>query len=432
LSHRLNSDPIWINQSKLNQFAVMGLNHHTAPLHVRERVAIQKEQTPLILKELHQRFDLKEVAVLSTCNRTEIYFCGDTQQVRRWFIEFSKLDELLIDSHLYIHTQVKAVRHFFRVVSGLDSMVLGETQIAGQVKQAWQMAQELSMTPEVLPLVLQAALNTSKSVRAETTIGLAPISMPSVALHLAEEIFKDWDNLQVLLVGAGEMIDHTALYFSQERGHSLSFCNRTLSKAITLAQQHQGRAIGLEHLGTSLANHDVLVCCTGSARPIVELEAVEHAIAQRGDKPLLIIDLAVPRDVDSRVINLPQVHYYCVDDLGTIIARNQNTRKEALDAAHIIINRQLDQFVKQQQIRQQLPDLVLWRQGIDSLYQQELTRAKKRLTKGEDPNKIMEEFGSRLTKKFLHAPSYLMNHGSDQDRDLLLHLLPKLIESYPK
>jgi glutamyl-tRNA reductase len=417
------------NLSSLESLAVIGLNHHSAPLHVRERVVVNKDQAIEIMGQLQEFAKLEELCILSTCNRTEIYFCGDAEAVKLWFVRYSGLDALLIDSHLYVYTQSKAIHHLFRVVCALDSMVLGETQIAGQAKQAWSAAKENGFVKDTLSAIFQAALATAKSVRAETTIGLAPVSMPSVALHLAEEVFQDSEGVRVLLIGSGEMVDHAALYFSQERGYSLTFCNRTLSKAITLAQQYQGRAVGLDHLSDVLSHHDVLICSTLSQTTIIEFDAMRQVIEGRGDKPLLVIDLSVPRDVDARVADLPKVHYYCVDDLGDIIAKNQNIRKEALDAANAIVNRHLDQYLKLQVVRQQIPDLLLWRQEVELYLQEELSRARHRLQQGEMAQEVLDQFGRRLTNKFLHAPSHLMSHGSDDDRRMLAHFFQKMIES---
>jgi glutamyl-tRNA reductase len=302
------------------QLFALGINHHTAPLAVREQVSFDLARLPQALHDLLRAKPVREAAILSTCNRTELYCAADRSDgVADWLAEYHSLTPGKIQPYLYTHPQRSAVRHMFRVASGLDSMVLGEPQILGQMKQAARLAEEAGTLGTLLNKLFQRTFAVAKEVRSTTAIGANIVSMAAASVHLSARIFEDLKQQKVLFVGAGEMIELCAAHFAAESPKRLTIANRTIEKAEVLAGRFSGDAIRLDELGERLAEYDIVVSCTASPLPIIGLGMVKRALKERKHRPMVMVDLAVPRDIESEVDKLDDVFLYTLDDLGQIV-----------------------------------------------------------------------------------------------------------------
>lgn len=425
------------------QLLTLGINHHTAPLSLREKVAFPLEQVGPALGTLRQhlphRKSTAEAAILSTCNRTELYCATDGnlpeetahEHAIRWLAHHHNIDPGELAPHVYSLGQSLAVRHAFRVASGLDSMVLGETQILGQMKDAVRTATEAGALGTYLNQLFQRTFAVAKEVRGTTEIGAHSVSMAAAAVRLAQRIFESIAQQRVLFIGAGEMIELCATHFAAQQPREVVIANRTLERGEKLAEalSNQGlnaRAVRLAELPTKLAEFDIVVSCTASTLPIIGLGAVERAIKQRRHRPMFMVDLAVPRDIEPEVARLSDVFLYTVDDLGAIVREGNALRQAAVAQAEAIIETRVQNFMHWLDARSVVPVIRDLHAQAETLRQGELERAQRMLARGDDPALVLEALSQALTKKFLHGPTHALNHAQGGGREQLIDLLPAL------
>ena len=395
----------------------LGLNHRTAPLSVRERLAFHTEELRRALTDLASSGQVYEAAILSTCNRTEIYCQSDTPDAAvRWLADYRQVAGSDFSPYLYTHPGREAVRHTFRVASGLDSMVLGEPQILGQMKEAVRIARESGTLGVTLDKLFQNAFSVAKDVRSTTAIGENIVSMAAAAVRLAGRIFERLSDQQVLFIGAGEMIELCAAHFSAQHPRSLVVANRTLDRGRVLAERFGATAIRLEEVGERLHEFDIVVTCTASQLPILGLGLVERAIRARRHRPMFMVDLAVPRDIEVEVAALDDVFLYTVDDLAQVIESGREARQTAVDGAENIVHARVESFCGWLESRQSVPLIRALRDSAERSRRHEVEHALKRLARGETPETVLEQLSQRLTNKFLHAPTQALGQ-SDAGRE---------------
>ena len=313
------------------QLFALGLNHHTAPVSIREQVAFQPERLVQALGDLVRVKPVKEAAIISTCNRTELYFATEEPQYAAdWFAEYHRMALHDLAPYLYTFPQRDAVRHVFRVASGLDSMVIGEPQILGQVKDAVRQAEQAGTLGTTLHKLFQRTFSVAKEVRSTTAIGANTVSMAAAAVHLSERIFERVSEQRVLFVGAGEMIELCAAHFGGEQPKKMTIANRTPARAKALAERFSADVLRLDQVAESLAAYDIVVSCTGSPLPIIGLGMVERALKARRHRPMVMVDLAVPRDIEPEVAALGDVFLYTVDDLAKVVDSGLESRHAAV------------------------------------------------------------------------------------------------------
>jgi glutamyl-tRNA reductase len=407
----------------------LGLNHQTAPLDVRERVAFSPDAIGLALRDLLGRPKVKEAAILSTCNRTEVYVhTPEPQPVVQWLEEFHHVPKDSLSPYVYTLPKEKAVAHAFRVASGLDSMVLGEPQILGQMKQAVRHAESAGSLGLVLNRLFQRTFAVAKDVRTQTDIGSASISMAAASVKLAERIFPSLSDQRLLFIGAGEMIELTATHFAAKQPKSITIANRTLEKARQLADRFHGEAITLNEMSDSLQRFDIIVTCTASTLPILGKGLLERVVKARRHAPIFIVDLAVPRDVEREVAQLDDIFLYTVDDLSNIVSGNLQVRKEAVVQAEEMIAVQTDSFLRWLEGRAVVPTITAIHSHHEQLRSAELERAKKMLHNGTSPEQVLELLSRGLTNKFLHAPTQALNQAGDAERAELVALFQRVYQ----
>jgi len=401
----------------------LGLNHATAPVEVRERVAFPQDALGDALRDLVSARRVKEAAILSTCNRTEIYFHGDDPEpVAHWLAGFHNLPQGSLHPYVYTLPQNRAVAHAFRVASGLDSMVLGEPRILGQMKHAVRSAEAAGSLGLVLNRLFQRTFAVAKDVRTQTDIGSASISMAAAAVKLAERIFPSISDQRLLLIGAGEMIELAATHFVAKKPKSITVANRTFERGSQLAARLGAEAITLNELPDRLAQFDIIVTCTASSLPILGKGTLERVVKQRKHAPVFIVDLAVPRDVEPEAAELDDVFLYSVDDLAEIVKDNLQVRRESVVQAEQMIADQTGHFLRWLEGRTIVPTIAALHGHHDSLRSVELERARKMLAAGESPDKVLEALARGLTNKFLHAPLSALNGAGEAERAELIAL----------
>jgi len=411
------------------QLFAFGINHETAPLSLREQVVFHAENLVQALRDLVDRHPVKEAAIISTCNRTEVYcHTEEPGQAMHWLANYHKLKTQHLEPHLYQLPQERAVKHAFRVASGLDSMVLGEPQILGQFKDAVRTAEQAGTLGLLLNKLFQRTFAVAKTVRSETDIGASTVSMASAAVRLAERIYPSISEQSALFIGAGEMIELTATHFTARHPRHVTFANRTLERAQHLAERFRGRAITLNELVSQLAAHDIIVSCTASTLPIIGKGLIESALRARKHRPLLIIDLAVPRDVEAEVGALDDVFLYTVDDLGNMAREGLNVRESAVNQAEAIIETQVGDFMQWLDNRELVPTIRALRDDAERARRREFERALRRLARGDDAPAVLEHLSHALTNKLLHAPTHALNHANDDDREQLAGMLRRLYQ----
>jgi len=409
-----------------------GLNHVSAPVSVRERVSMPLDVLRPALDGLKSAFgsSVREAAILSTCNRTEIYCAAEphvSDKIPAWLADFNRVESGSLQPHLYRYQQNEAVRHAFRVASGLDSMVLGEPQILGQMKDAVRAANEAGALGTLLHQLFQRTFSVAKEVRSQTAIGAHSVSMAAAAVRLAERVFGDMTQTNVLFVGAGEMIELCATHFAALKPRNMVVANRTIERADVLASRFTAKAMKLTDLPDRLAEFDVIVSCTASSLPILGLGMVERATRSRRHKPMVMIDLAVPRDIETEVGRLADVYLYSVDDLGRMVQSGTDARRAAVVQAEAIIETRVQNFMHWLQNRQIVPAIVDIHQAADQVRQAELEKAMRLLARGEAPEAVLEQLAHSLTQKYMHGPLAALNRSEDTEREQLLNLLPRLL-----
>jgi glutamyl-tRNA reductase len=388
---------------------VLGLNHQTAPLEMRERVAFAAERMPEALASLRALPDVSEAALLSTCNRTELYaIAEDTDALGRWLTDHAAG----LDAYLYRHRDGDAVRHLFRVATGLDSMVLGEPQILGQVKDAWVTARSNGALGNRLDRLFQQTFSVAKRARTDTRVGANPVSVASAAVRLAQNSFARLDDSTVLLIGAGETIELAARHLSEGRVHRLLIANRTLAHAQELATRHGGFALPLGEIDRHLAEVDVVFSATASREPVLSRAQVAGALSQRRRKPMLLFDLAVPRDIEPTVAELGDAYLYTVDDLERAVEDNRRSRREAADAAEAIIELQVARYLENLHASTRHAPLKRLRAHGESTRDDVLARARQQLANGRDTDEVLEFLANTLTNRLLHPPTAALREAA--------------------
>ena len=385
---------------------VLGINHQTAPVRLRERVAFAADTVPAALATLREMPGVHEAALLSTCNRTELYAMADDdgQSLADWLASHPG-DAEDLHAYLYHHRDEAAARHLFRVATGLDSLVLGEPQVLGQVKDAWSIARGAGALGTALDRLFQNAFATAKRARTNTRLGANPVSVASAAVRLAQESFARLDASTVLLVGAGETIELAARHLRQGQVQRLLVANRTLAHAQELASRHGGVALPLSEIDRHLADADMVFSATASSDPVILAPQVAAALERRRHRPMLLLDLAVPRDIDPAVAQLKDAFLYTIDDLERAIEDNRRSRREAAAEAEEIIDLQVARFAEAMQVaRNDAPLRALRAQG-EAARDAALARARKQLAAGQDPAEVMEQLAHVLTNRLLHAPT---------------------------
>jgi len=400
-----------------------GINHKTAPVAIREQAAFAPEQLPEALHDISLAAGVDEATIVSTCNRTEVY-CrvdnGDSRKAIDWLCRYHQMPVDDLQPHLYLLPDRDAVRHAFRVAAGLDSMVLGEPQILGQMKSAFTTAHKSGATGKILNRLFQQTFSVAKQIRTDTAIGASAVSVAYAAVSLAKKIFQDLTEKQVLLIGAGETIELVARHLREQGVKKILVANRTVERAQLLADACQGEAISLAEMTERLAEADIVMSSTASQLPILGKGAVESALKQRRHRPMFMVDLAVPRDIETEVGSLDDVYLYTVDDLQNVIEHNMQTRMEAAKEAEKIIDIQVVDFMRWVRSLDSVPTIRQLRENAAAVCQTELERAQKRLARGDDPEKVMAMLARAIANKFTHAPSDALKQAS-HDGDI--HLL---------
>ncbi len=405
------------------QLYTIGVNHTTAPIAIRENIAFSHENLREALSDLTAR-SATEAAILSTCNRTEIYV--QTQQaapIIDWLASYHKLDIANVQPYTYTLSNDESVKHAFRVASGLDSMVLGEPQILGQFKQSVKIAQEAGTLGTNLHQLFQRTFEVAKEIRTNTDIGSSSISMAAAAVKLAQRIFGDLSKQKVLLIGAGEMIALCANHFSAQKPQSITVANRTLERGKALAEKINADAILLNDLPERFADFDIIITSTASQLPIVGLGMIERAIKSRRHRPIFMVDLAVPRDIEAEVMQLDDVFLYTVDDLAQVVSDGMGSRQEAAVDAEVIVAARVDHFMHWLKKRDAVPTIKALRDQAEATRSAELKKALNLIQKGEDPEKALEKLSLAITKKFLHAPSHALNQTQGDEHTRLAQIL---------
>jgi glutamyl-tRNA reductase len=404
----------------------LGLNHQTAPLAVRERVVFHVERVREALAEL-KRGHAREAAILSTCNRTELYVAGDAPvALAQWLERYHRFEPAGLSPYLYTLPREQAVRHVFRVASGLDSMVLGEPQILGQMKDAARAAESAGTLGTLLHKLFQRSFAVAKEVRSTTQLGTASVSMAAASVRLAGRIFPSLKEQSVLFIGAGEMIELCATHFAAQGPARMTVANRTLDRAQKLAHRFNARPIELRTLADHLHEHDIIVSSTASSLPILGKGLVERALRARRRRPMFMVDLAVPRDIEPEVGELDDVFLYTVDDLGQIVSANLDSRRAAVAQAEAIIDHQVGHFMHWMRTRENVPLIRALRARADDARREELDRALRALARGEAPAKVLEALSQGLVNKLMHAPTQALHDAAGDEQRALAELLARL------
>ena len=396
----------------------LGLNHTTAPLELRERASVDDRGISSALQSLSSFPEVSEAAILSTCNRTDLY-CGvgaGQDAPTRWFDEFLGIDRGDLAGHLYVHREDAAVRHVMRVASGLDSMVLGEPQILGQLKQAYGLARREGSLGVVLDKLFQRSFSVAKRVRTDTDIGSSPVSVAYAAVTLAHRIFGDFGVRTALLVGAGETVELCARHLASGRIGRMVIANRTLEHARRIATALGAYAISLDEVPLHLGEADIVISSTGAREPIITFEQTRAAVRRRRRRPMFMADLAVPHDIDRGAGDLPDVYLYTVDDLADVIEEGRQRRVAAAGVAEGIIDQQVGEFMAWMRGRRVSSLIVRVRESAAAAKDDVLDKARRRLESGEPADEVMEYVARTLTNKLLHAPSTGIREAGAKDR----------------
>lgn len=425
------------------QLLCLGLNHTTAPLSVRERVAFGAEEIESAIALIKERLaaadhgGLTEAMILSTCNRTEFYCAVSDPEIAAE--ELSKLIEEMksvgasqFEPHTYRYVQSEAARHIYRVVSGIDSMVLGETQIVGQFKKAVQMAREAKGLGLMLNHLFQDAFTVAKEVRSTTAIGSSSVSLAAAAVRLSMRLFGRLSSSNILFVGAGEMIELCAAHFCAQSPKSITVANRSIDRGQNLAARYNGRAIRLQDLPEQIADYDIIVSCTASALPIIGLGMIERAIKERRHRPMCIVDLAVPRDVEVEVARLDDVYVYSMDELGAVVQSGRESRQAAVIEAESIITMRVQSFEAWLAMRAAVPAISRIRSRAERMRLDLAHVAAHQIEKGADVTKVLDQLTRTLTHKLIHDPTVLLRDAeglTQQEREHMTTIVGHFYEN---
>jgi len=396
----------------------LGINHTTAPLDLRGRFSFASDQLAPKLQALRESLThAHEAAIVSTCNRTEIYCAGDASDKERtldWLAHSGGVSTHMLRAHTYSLSDDEAARHAFRVASGLDSMVLGEPQILGQLKDAVRAAENAGALGATLSQLFQRSFAVAKDVRTTTEIGAQSISMAAAAVRLSAQLFEDLSQVKVLFVGAGDMIELCVTHFASKNPANLTIANRTLERGEKLASRFGGEVMHLSELPERLHEFDAVISCTASTLPIIGLGAVERALKKRKHRPMFMVDLAVPRDIEAEVKALEDIYLYTVDDLASVVQTAQANRQSAVAQAETIVDAGVQSFMHWVDQRDNVPLIQQLNAQADAWRHGELLKARKALSKGDSVDEVMESLAKGLTQKILHG-AFAELHAGDTD-----------------
>lgn len=397
----------------------LGISHHTAPVEVRERVAINSPDYGENIKKLMQLEGVEEVVILGTCNRTEFYcLCSSNleQDLLTWVHETSSIPDGQLNEHFYLHTGEDAVRHLIRVAGGLDSLVLGESQILGQIKEAWQHAHDHGGVGRVLDRLFQHTFAAAKSIRTTTGIGAHPVSVAYTAVTLARQIFGDLAQQTVVLVGAGEMIRLCGQHLRDQGVARLEIINRSLDAAQSLANELNAKASTLDQLNEILPRADILISSTASPVPIINSRDVKSALRKRRHRPMFLVDIAVPRDIEPEVGRLDDVYLYTIDDLQQVVDENLQHRSSAADAANSAVEQSVQDFMRWLYGIRASRSLKRIRKQSHAHETELVEKALKRLQAGQDPEQILTQLANTLTNRILHEPTQRLRAAAEEQQ----------------
>src|SRR3990172_13116544 len=406
-----------------------GVNHNTAPVEVRERMGFAVDIVPDALVQLTGKTGIQEAAILPTCNRTEVYCSlgqGGEQGSIEWFHEYHGMSRDQLRTFLYQYPDAIAVKHVLRVASGLDSMVLGEPQVLGQLKSAYQLALEAGSIGKLLSRLFQHSFRVAKQIRSSTMIGAHPVSVAFAAVRLAQQIFGNLSEQTALLIGAGDTIELVARHLHENGLKKMIIANRTLERSQHLAIEYSAYAIALSDIPHHLAEADILISSTASQLPILGKGAIERAIKARKHRPMFMVDIAVPRDIEPEAGELEDVYLYTVDDLEDVIQKNMRKRKQAAMQAEEIIDTQVTHFMDWLHSLDAVSTIRALRDQAYSIQDEVLDSAQKKLRAGADPEKILQEVTRTLTNKLIPLPSTQLRAASAEDRNDLLSAVQEL------
>ncbi|MBV0932558.1 glutamyl-tRNA reductase [Marinobacterium weihaiense] len=409
----------------------LGINHKTAPVEVRERVAFAPEKLAEALHEARLKAELSEVAILSTCNRTELYCSTElagTRALLEWLGQYHGLEVEELKRCSYAYWDEDAVRHVMRVACGLDSLVLGEPQILGQLKSAYSVSQEEGLASIELGRLFRSTFSVAKEVRTRTAIGQNPVSVAYAAVSLAQHIFADLATSRALLIGAGETIELVARHLKRAGVQQITVANRTLARALAVAEEFDGHAIELSQIPDELPRTDILIASTASQLPILGKGAVEAALKKRKHRPIFMVDIAVPRDIEPQVGELDDVYLYTVDDLREVIEENQRERQSAAQEAEAIIENGQADYMRQLRELGAVGTLTRLRSQAHDVAQQELAKAQRQLRNGKPAEEVLQRLAHGLTNKLLHQPTVQLRRASSEGRSDLLQLVQELYQ----
>lgn len=407
---------------------VVGINHKTASITVREKIYFAFDKLSLYLNDLLSRGYAREAVLLSTCNRSELY--GDTNDigaVREWFYTQTSLPRQELESVIYTYRDEDAVAHIMQVACGLDSMVLGEPQILGQMKEAYSESCSANAVDTLFHQLFQQVFSIAKEIRTTTAIGACPVSVASAAVHFVKQQNAALNQANIVLVGAGDTTELIARYLKNHLSNPLTLVNRNVEKAAILANEFNARVYGLDQLAAALANADIVFTATGSVVPVISKKIVGQVMQARRDKPLVLMDIAVPRDIEPAVTELANVYLYCIDDLKAIIEKNRLGREHAADKAREMIRKKSNDFIIELNSFDKVAHTIrAYRGVIEEICQAELLKAKHQLRQGADSEQVLESFAYTFTNKLLHTPSVQLRQAGVEGRFELLTFAKQL------
>lgn len=403
---------------------LLGLSHDTAPITLRERVAVPETQLLASLKDLNQQPGVLEALIISTCNRSEFY-CRITSEADRsllsqWICNYFTIDAAELESHSYRKFNTELIRHLIRVAAGMDSMVLGEPQILGQVKTAFAYAEQANSTGTVLHRLLEMVFSACKTIRTETAMGENSVSVASTAVKLARQLYGHLSEQTVLLIGAGEMIELSLRHLQQQGVSKFIIANRSLANAEKLAQDFNAEAISLDQLEARLADADIIFSSTAAQQPLLTRPMVIKCQKQRRHRPLLLVDIAVPRDIAADVAKISSVYLYSIDDLQDVIEGNLKLRASAVIQAEVYVEQYLHDFLRWWRGQQVAASIRRIRERSHTITEVAVAAALQQLEKGKDPQVVVRALGTQLTNKLLHLPSTrLREAAADENREVM-------------
>ncbi|MEM9533718.1 MAG: glutamyl-tRNA reductase [Pseudomonadota bacterium] len=398
----------------------VGINHTTAPVALREVVAFTPDSTPEALRALLNRQEVEEAAILSTCNRTEVYCTvpsGDAMIPAQWLHQVHQLEAGRLNPFMYQHHEEQAVRHMLRVAAGLDSMVLGEPEVLGQLKSAYRLAQDARTLNAPLDRLFKHSFSVAKKIRTDTEIGRSAVSVAYSGVKLAQRVFDDLESLTVLLVGAGETMELTARHLMERRVRHLLVANRTLSRAAELANRFRGSALPLNELEQHLSKCDLIISSTGATEPVITRAQLASALKTRKRKPIFIIDLAVPRDVEDGASDLEDIYLYTLDDLQRITEENQSSRRAAASVAEAMVSAEVDGYMNWRRSLVAVDAIRRYRAQVADWREELMQVAERRLAGGADPRQVMEQLANTLSNRIMHLPTTRLREAAAEGRE---------------